>query len=159
MALVRKSIFDSLQDFITEANVLDLCAGTGVLGIEALSRGAEKLTLIDANKESVKLIYKNLTLCNVKATVILGRLPKALNKPKIKSEKYNLIFLDPPYGQGQFIEEVLKMIILNDLLKTNGIISIEHEAKCKFLLPEQLTLQKTKKYGNTTITFLRYNIN
>ena len=159
MALVRKSIFDSLQDFVVGINVLDLCAGTGALGIEALSRGADKLTLIDADKDSIRLIFKNLDLCKVRATVILGSLPKVLNKPKVKSEKYDLIFLDPPYGQGQFIEEVLKVITLNDLLKRTGIVSIEHEAKCRFLIPEQLTSHKTKKYGNTMITFLRYNTN
>ncbi len=89
MALVRKSIFDTLQDFVVGINVLDLCAGTGVLGIEALSRGADKLTLIDADKDSIRLIFKNLDLCKVKATVISGSLPKALNRSRIKSEKYD----------------------------------------------------------------------
>ncbi len=154
MALVRKSIFDSLRDFIVNSSVLDLCAGTGILGLEALSRGAEKLTLIDSDKNSARLIIKNLELCNAKAKVILGNLPRILKK--IRSEKYDLIFLDPPYGQGKFIQEVLEFIMANSLLTKNGIISIEHETKCEFVLPQALVTYKSKKFGNTTITFLQH---
>lgn len=155
MGLVRKSIFDTLQSFIIDTNILDLCAGSGVLGIEALSRGASKLTLIDSDKEAIKLIYKNLALCKLKARVVFGKLPKALNKLYTKSEQFNLIFLDPPYGQKKIIEDVLEVILLNKLIAENGLISIETEAKCDFLIPNELKLYKEKKYGNTKVTFLK----
>lgn len=160
MALVRKSIFDTLKDFVAGANVLDLCAGSGVLGIEALSRGADKLTLIDSDKSSIILINKNLELCNIQADVIWGKLPKALNKIIKKQGAFDLIFLDPPYGQKKIIEDVLEIIILNDLLAKDGIISIETEEKCDFSFPQELKLYKEKKYGNTKITLIsRYNMN
>src|SRR3989338_7204348 len=89
MALVRKSIFDTLQNFVEGANVLDLCAGSGVLGLESLSRGAKSLTLVDSDRESIRLIRKNLELCNVTAKVLHASLPKVLNR--LKDEKFDLI--------------------------------------------------------------------
>lgn len=157
MAIVRKSIFDTLGSFVIGANVLDLCAGSGVLGIEALSRGAKNLTAIDSDKFALKLITKNLKLCNLTAKVIWDRLPKALNKDKIKNDQFDLIFLDPPYGEKEFIENVLKEIIQNKLLLDEGVILIETEIKNDFTIPEELTIHKQKKFGNTKITFLFYN--
>ena len=152
MALVRKSIFDTLQNFIQDTNVLDLCAGSGVLGIESLSRNAKNLTLIDSDRESVRLIRKNLELCNINAKVIHGQLPKALNR--IKDEKFDLIFLDPPYGKSAFIEETLEKLHTNKMLTKEGLILIESELKSDYKLPEGLTIYKEKKFGNTKITFL-----
>lgn len=157
MALVRKSIFDTLQGVILDSNVLDLCAGTGVLGIEALSRGAKKLTLIDSDKDAINLINKNLALCKLNAKVILDKLPRALHKKEILNQKFDLIFLDPPYGRKEFIENNLEIITLNELLSKDGLISIESELKCDFFIPKELKLYKEKRFGNTKITFLIYN--
>ncbi len=156
MALVRKSIFDTLQNFVEDANVLDLCAGSGVLGIESLSRNARKLTLIDSDRESIKLIRKNLELCNITANLIHGQLPKALNK--LKDEKFNLIFLDPPYGKSSFIEETLKKLDAYKVLDKEGLILIESELKSDYKVPEGFALSKERKFGNTKITFLKQAI-
>src|SRR3989338_1109130 len=156
MSLVRKSIFDTLQDFVIDANVLDLCAGTGILGIEALSRGAKKLTVIDSDKTAINLITKNLMICKLNADVIMGSLPKILNKVISKNETYELIFLDPPYGQGGFIENMLDVISQSNILDKNSLILIEHEAKCEFLIPVNFKLHKQKKYGNTIISYIKY---
>ena len=153
MALVRKSIFDTLQNFIHDTNVLDLCAGSGVLGIESLSRNAKELTLIDSDRESIRLIRKNLELCNVSAKVIHGALPKALNK--LKDEKFDLIFLDPPYGNSLFIEETLKKLYTNEMLAKDGLILIESELKSDYKVPKGIEIYKEKKFGNTKITFLK----
>lgn len=153
MALVRKSLFDTIKDYLNGTNVLDLCAGSGVLGIEALSRGAENLTLVDYDKNSITTIYKNLELCNLNAKVIRGKLPKVLNKI---NSKFDLIFLDPPYGQSEFIENVLSLLSLNKLIATNGLVSIESEQKSSFLIPQEFHIFKEKKYGNTRVTILQY---
>lgn len=155
MALVRKSIFDSLGDFTENANVLDLCAGTGILGIEAISRGAEKLTLVDSSRNAVKIISKNLNLCEINARLVNGELPGILNK-KFGKEKFNLIFLDPPYGQKSFIEDVLLVISRKDMLDENGLILIETELKCDFEPPKDIEIKKVKKFGNTKVTFLSH---
>lgn len=157
MALVRKSIFDTLQNFIQDTNVLDLCAGSGVLGIEALSRNAKKLTLIDSDRESIRLIRKNLELCNVNAKLIHGSLPKALNK--LKNERFDLVFLDPPYGNSSFIEETLEKLHTNEMLKRGGLILIESELKSNYKIPKKLEIYKEKKFGNTKVTILCNNIN
>lgn len=157
MALVRKSIFDSLQDIVPHSNILDLCAGTGVLGIEALSRGASKLTLIDSDKDAIKLIIKNLTLCKLDAKAILDKLPKALYRRDITNQKFDLIFLDPPYGMKEFVGKNLEVIISNHLLSKDGLISVESETKCDLFIPKELKLYKEKRFGRTKITFLIYN--
>ncbi len=154
MALTRKSIFDTLQNIIDNASVLDLYAGTGIVGIEALSRGAKELILVDANKDSICLIYKNLNLCNVKAKVVLGRLPKVLEAGIFKDKQFDIIFIDPPYGKEEQIERILELIDKNKLIKSGGVISIESEMKAQFNLPKDLKLYKEKKLGNTKITIL-----
>lgn len=157
MALVRKSLFDTLQnlDTIKNANVLDLCAGSGILGIEALSRGAKSLTLVDSEKSSISLIKKNLNFCNLEAKVILGELPTVLNRLLNKNTRYNLIFLDPPYGQSKFIEKVLIALVEQNLIEKNGIIVIETEQKSSFSFPKELKLFKEKRFGNTKMMLIQ----
>lgn len=156
MAVVRKSIFDSLNDFIVDADVLDLCAGSGILGLEALSRGAKKLTLVDADRDAINLINKNLELCKTSARVIQGKLPGALKR--FKNEQFDLIFIDPPYQNSFFITTVLEIIMLKNFLKKDGLISIETEARSNYKVPESLFIFKEKAYGNTKVVFLRHNI-
>lgn len=156
MALTRKSIFDTLQDFIIDANILDLCAGSGVLGLEALSRGAKSLTVIDSDKESIHLIRKNLEICKLEAKIIHDKLPKALKR--LKNERFTLIFLDPPYGTSVFIEETLEKIFTGNLLKKEGLILIESELKSSYKIPEGLAIYKEKKFGNTKVTFIKQDI-
>lgn len=158
MAVVRKSIFDTLKDFVLGINILDLCAGTGILGIEALSRGAKKLTVIDSSKDAIRLIRKNLDICKLNAKVISGKLPKVLNKISSNAEKYNLIFLDPPYGESGFLSNVLDILILNKILATDGLIIIESESRNNFQIPDKLEVCKEKRFGNTKLTYLQYII-
>lgn len=153
MAVVRKSIFDSLSDFVVDADVLDLCAGSGILGIEAISRGAKNLTLVDADRDSVGLINKNLELCKISARVIMGKLPGALKR--LKNEQFDLIFIDPPYGNSSFITIVLEIIELRNFLKPNGLISIETESRSNYKIPESFCIFKEKNYGNTKVIFLK----
>lgn len=156
MGVVRKSIFDTLKDLVINSEILDLCAGTGIHAIEALSRGAKKITLIDSDKNAIKLINKNLSLCNSTAQIILGKLPKSLNR--LKNQSFDIVFLDPPYGQSLFIEEVLALLAQKKLIKRNGFIIVESESKSNFVMPGEFTLYKEKRFGNTKITFLGYII-
>jgi len=152
---VKGSIFNIIQDYLYDAIVVDLFSGTGNLGIEALSRGAKKAYFIDANKESINIIRKNLynTNLNDMAEIIHDDVIFAINKLAIKNVQADIIFIDPPYKQGlsqRALQDIAKKNILNDL----GIIIVEHDKSEK--LPEQIeSLIKFRKkdYGSTGVSF------
>ena len=176
--MVKESIFDIIQFDIEGRRVLDLFAGTGQLGIEALSRGAGHVTFVDSKQEAVKLIWENLKICGFTglasvhtcdALKYLGR-----NDPVIgdqdaindhvfdawprpgrrRVEKYDLIFLDPPYNTP-LLGRALVKIMEFDKLNTNGIIMCE--AKADSVAPDAAPpycFQKQYKYGSVKI--MRY---
>src|SRR5471030_3322692 len=96
---IRQVIFSSLAELVPGARVLDLYAGTGSFGIEALSRGAAMATFVEQDKEAVQCIRDNLTHCHLVGDVRLGDVPAFLSKPP--DEPYDLIFADPPYTKRQ----------------------------------------------------------
>lgn len=121
---VKESVFNIIQMQVRDAVVLDLFAGTGQLGIEALSRGAKKAYFVDQNKTAQQVIRKNLQAARVddRASLYAGTAQQFLERCDKKS--VNLIFLDPPYG-GKLLQEALFQIQRFDILATNGIIICE----------------------------------
>ncbi|MDR1132219.1 MAG: 16S rRNA (guanine(966)-N(2))-methyltransferase RsmD [Oscillospiraceae bacterium] len=117
---VKESIFNILQFDLEGRRALDLFAGTGQLGIEALSRGVRHVTFVDESAEAVRLIRDNLALCRLQGEVIRGDARAFL----AQSGKYDVIFLDPPYKSG-LIDTVLRQIIQFDILSDGGIIICE----------------------------------
>ena len=120
---VKEALFSILNFDIPGANVLDLFGGTGQLGIEALSRGARHAVFVDAREEACKLIQENLrrTKLEGEGRVVRSDYLAYLNRC---AEKYNIIFLDPPYGED-FLETALKRITEIDILQSDGIIVTE----------------------------------
>ena len=117
---VKESIFNIIQFDIEGRRVLDLFAGTGQLGIECLSRGAESAVFVDQSREAVKLVRDNLKTCALNGTVI-----QMDSLSFLKScGKFDLIFIDPPYDSPLY-DEVLKTINLVDILSDGGIIICE----------------------------------
>lgn len=152
---VKESLFNIINPYIMESDVLDLFAGTGSLGIECLSRGANKCVFVDVSKESISIVKSNIKKARVEneSTVLNLDFKDAINKLKIQNNKFDVIFMDPPYYKNMFIDALEKIAEVS-LLKEDGIIIIEHDAKDKF--PEEvknLTQTKSKKYGNTALTF------
>ncbi|WP_166417938.1 16S rRNA (guanine(966)-N(2))-methyltransferase RsmD [Cochlodiniinecator piscidefendens] len=151
---VRESLFNVLtsgayRDPITDLRVLDLFAGTGALGLEALSRGAKHVTFVDDGRKSQSLIRENITLCRRKAdTTLLScdatRLP---NNPDVA---YDLIFLDPPYGKG-IGTIALDHAMKGGWIKDDALIVFEESAPQS---PEGFTLLDSRKYGDTHIAIL-----
>ena len=136
-----------------DASVLDLFAGTGSLGIEALSRGAENAVFIDKSEECIKLIKENLIHTKLldKSMVIKGEVAETLKKLIPDSKKYDLIFLDPPYNKG-LVQETLTLIDKYDLIKSKGIIIAEKDVDDK--VPTEigrLILVSEHKYGDTVL--------
>lgn len=154
---VKESLFNMINPYIMESNVLDLFAGTGSLGIECLSRGANKCVFVDISKESISIIKSNIKKARVEneSIVLNSDFKDAISKLKIQGNKFDVIFMDPPYYKNMFID-ALQKIDNASLLNEDGIIIIEHDSKDAF--PENIgRLEKTrdKKYGNTTITFYK----
>ena len=151
---VKEALFSIIQFDIPGARVLDLFGGTGQLGIEALSRGATKAVFVDAGEEACKLIRHNLRLTKLEqeASVIRADYLDYLKRSK---EKFDIIFLDPPYAEV-FLENALKLVTEIDILQTNGIIITERplgkELPWEF---EGYTRSKDYKYGNTLLALYR----
>ena len=146
--MVKQAIFTRLQFFVEDANVLDLFAGSGALGIEALSRGAKFVTFCDKNYQSIKLIKDNLNFIkenNFK--VIQSDYKTILNSFK---SPFDLIILDPPFASGYY-NDALKIIYENKLLNTDGVIvcerAKEEKIKCEF------KLDCTKVYGSVAVDY------
>ncbi|CUH63166.1 Ribosomal RNA small subunit methyltransferase D [Thalassovita gelatinovora] len=152
----RESLFNMLSggrfgDPITDARVLDLFAGTGALGLEALSRGATHATFVDDGTKSTSLIKQNIGICEAQAQTKLIR-RDARKLPENPGAPYDLIFLDPPYGKG------LGETALTQALKQNWIAKdalIVWEESATIAPPEELTYLDARKYGDTTITLLQ----
>ena len=126
---VKEAVFNIIRDDVEGRRVLDLFAGTGQLGIEALSRGAAEVVFVDASPASVALVKENLSLCKFNAQVLRCDALAFLQR----AQKFDLIFVDPPYDADLY-DSVLKNIILFDILSENGIIVME--ARREKVLPQ-----------------------
>ncbi len=154
---VKESIFNIIQFDIEGRRVLDLFAGTGQLGIEALSRGAAGCTFVDQRRDAAALVRSNLKLCRLsdRARVVQG---EALSFLASDRERYHLVFLDPPY-QTELLENALKKIAEIDILMENGIIICESPAdKVLPELPQPYRKGREYRYGKIKITVYRKEV-
>ena len=147
---VKEAIFAMLMNNICDAVVVDLFAGTGNLGLEALSRGAEKCYFGDNSRESLKLISENISYCRAedKSLVLPGSYEKVLERI---IEKVDIFLLDPPYKDG-LMNGALEKIAELDLLSDDGLIVAEHHQA--EILPDKIgafTKIKEKKYGTIIV--------
>lgn len=147
--LVRQALFVKLQFFLPGRKVLDLFCGTGAMGIEAYSRGAEDVVFVDVDYRSTSLTKANLKNMGVDLKVVKCDALTFLDKCK---EKFDLIIVDPPYKSGLYAG-VIEKIEKNDLLTEDGIIVCEH-AKEDALDIGGFTLMDKKKYSDIVLTYL-----
>ena len=153
MDRVKESLFATIQNKIPESIVLDLFAGSGNLGIEALSQGAKQAYLVDNNKKAINIIknnINNLKIENVK--VINDDFKKALKS--FSEEQFDLIFLDPPYKTNH-IEESIKLIEKYNVLKKDGVIICESDNLDRIVYSDVYKAVKEKKYGDKFVVLLR----
>ena len=147
---VKEGIFSAIQFDIEGRRVLDLFAGTGQLGIEALSRGAAETVFVENRTEAVSLIKENLEICRLtdRAHVRFGDAMSYLRS----GEKFDLIFLDPPYGSG-ILEKVLEEIATFDICRQHGIIVAESAADQRLpVLMPPYRLGREYQYGKIKVT-------
>lgn len=151
---VKTFIFDYLGDFVVDARILDLFAGSGSLGIEALSRGAAKSVFVESIGKHCQIIKRNLEITNFinRAQIFKNDCRKYLNIAQKKELTFDLIFADPPY-EFDIDSFIQKRLDKTDLLVNGGMFIFEHPSK--LLLDDRLTtlsIIKQKSYGNTNIT-------
>ena len=151
---VKESLFNIIQFDIEGRRVLDLFGGTGQLGIEALSRGAERCTFVDQRRDAAQLIRDNLkaTGLSERGKVVQGDSLAFLQSCR---EKFDLILLDPPYLSG-LLEKALEKAVLIDILAKNGIIVCESPLEEELpALPEPYVRGKSYRYGKIKLTLYR----
>lgn len=152
----RESLFNMLaggrfDDPVTDAHVLDLFAGTGALGLEALSRGAAQATFVDDGVKALSLIRQNIALCGAEGeTRIVKRDARRL--PPQDGAAHDLVFLDPPYGKG-LGEVALAQALRGGWIAPGALIVWEESAPIS--APEGVELLESRRYGDTVISLLR----
>ena len=149
---IKEAVFSIIQ-FQTEGrSFLDLFAGSGQMGIEALSRGARHATFIDSDQRAIDCIKQNVKACKFSDTAVILK-TDAVSFLQRCTEKFDIAFLDPPYRHDTLLQI---LPVLAEKMQKNGIIVCEHEPECK--LPQTILhfdLQKPKKYGKIIISVYR----
>lgn len=147
---VKESIFSILQFDIEGRRVLDLFAGTGQLGIEALSRGARECVFIDQRKDAVNLIRENVKLCDLTDNAVVRQ---GDSMAYLKSgEKFDIIFLDPPYG-SKLLGKALEQITKFDICREHGIIVAESAVETELPpVAPPYSLYREYRYGKIKLS-------
>jgi len=164
---VRESIFNIIGASIIETSFLDLFAGTGAVGIEAMSRGAREVTAVDQSSSSIRTLVRNLRLCGIKADHPSGATPRfrvvrrealsALRIMKGQKRRFDLVFMDPPYQDGPYLP-VLSFILECSILKKQGWIIAEHSSRRTLSYPEAgLEPFRSVRVGDTSFSLFERN--
>ncbi len=152
----KESLFNILGGLVFGKHVLDLFAGSGSLGLEALSRGAIHATFVDQMDAAIRVIDKNLQALELgpKATVIRGNVLRVIDRLKNKNRIYSLIFVDPPFEKG-FVKKTLLKLDQSGIVSPFGQVVVGHARQEE--IPESLQslkLARTKRIGQACLSFL-----
>ncbi len=157
---VKGSIFNIIASNFgpfENMEVLDLFSGTGNLGIEALSRGADKAVFVDENRGSINILKENIGICGLaeRSEIIQATVESGIKILSKRGTRFNLVFLDPPYGKG-LVEKTMEEIVSRDILEDGAVVIAEHSLREQPLIEyDGLTLTDRRKYGDTEISFYR----
>jgi 16S rRNA (guanine966-N2)-methyltransferase len=152
---VREAIFSMLGERVREAAVLDLFAGSGSLGLEALSRGAARAVFVDNSREPERIIWENLDMLGMsgRGTVVRADVLDYLRKAAGMEGPYNLIFIDPPYKIDlSYRQEVLKKLSEGGFLAPSAVVIIEAPLRSEPPKSQAgLVFRERRKYGETAV--------
>lgn len=150
---VKEAVFSIITPYLPAQNVLDMFAGSGALGIEALSRGSKHAVFTEADKAALSVIRQNLDLARVgeRAEVVAGDAFKYLSGTSLS---FDVIFLDPPYNTG-LLKKALTLIFERELLSDDGIVVVESELAGEEPEDSRFDIVKQAKYGKTVVFVLR----
>ena len=147
--VVRLAMMNALQGVLLNSKVLDLCAGSGALGIESLSRGAKEATFIEKEEEGVRTILKNLVSCRLSPQKVL-KMDAETFCQKVE-EQFNLIFFDPPYKERELYSRIYSLIVNRSLLVDGGLFILEYEGN----FPLSVPIKKEYSHGRTKFAIIR----
>ena len=152
---VREAIFNIVAKRITGSSVADFYAGSGALGIEALSRGAGDVVFVDEDTRCVKTIAENITALKIpqdKVVILKMRVEQAIKKMARSNRKFDIIFMDPPY-QKRIAKQCLIIISKYGILKPKSFVVVEHHRKDELGEEQIRFIPKARKhYGDTDVT-------
>jgi 16S rRNA (guanine(966)-N(2))-methyltransferase RsmD len=154
---IKESIFNLLGHEIEGKVVLDLFAGTGNLGLEALSRGAQKVFFVEKARRAVQVIQKNLRACGLEASseILLSDAHRAIGVLHRRAERFDVVLMDPPYGSG-LVQATLKKLQAYPIHHQESIVVVQHDRR--ELLPDRPAgwrLLRQRKIGDTVLSILR----
>jgi len=152
--MVKESMFNVIQGYFPCENILDLFAGSGALGFEAISRGAERCVFVENSGQAVNIIRKNAEHLKLAATKFEIHQCDFMSYIKHVNRKFDVIFLDPPYNKGYLAKAILA-IWESGILEDDGILVIESEVDGEEVDVEGFEVVKEKKYGRVKITVLK----
>lgn len=157
---VRESIFNLIiggrfGNKLENCHILDLFAGTGALGLEAISRGAKSVIFVDNGQQAIKLLRKNISICDVgnKAQIIKTDATKKL--PTLSKNSFDTVFIDPPYGKG-LGQKALKILKECQLLNKETLIILEEGQQINSV--ESFSIKDCRRYGSSYAHFLTPNM-
>lgn len=152
---VRKALFDILGD-VKGLSFLELFAGSGAVGLEALSQGAKQVVFVEEDQKCQEAIRKNLFVIGLSGYRVIGLdAIGAIKRLKQNNEKFDIIFLDPPYYR-KLAKKTLKTLVSYDILAPNGFIIVQHFKKNSLSnVVGDLKLFKQKRYGDTVLSFYK----
>lgn len=148
---IRNALFNSISSEIAEADVLDVFAGTGAIGLEALSRGARWATFVDRDRTAQRYLTRNVASIGVEEQTKIIRTTVASWLGTKNPQLFDIIFADPPYWDPQFptIERIF------DLLKPGGLMVLSHPGNDEVPLKDGVFIVDSRTYGNAHLTFYR----
>lgn len=148
---IRNALFNSIGVEVRDARVLDAFAGTGSIGLEALSRGAKHVTFVEKDRIAQKIISRNIESLSVQDRTTLIKTTVVNWITNSENDQFDLIFADPPYHDTQFSTATE----LFGLLKTNGLMVLSHPGRGEIPTKTGVVVVDNRSYGNAYLTFYR----
>lgn len=155
---VKESLFNIIGTKIIGAQVLDMFAGTGNLGLESWSRGAASVTFIDESRESLRLVQSNIVKCRAEADVkvIKGSAVSVIESLYRQGNRFEFAFCDPPYNKG-WVQKVLSKLEAFPVISEGGYLIVEHSRHDEMgVLAQCFELVRQETYGETLLSFIKF---
>ena len=153
--MIKEALFNVLAGKVADAKLLDLFAGSGSVGIEALSRGAQTVVFVDNSVEALKVVNENLNNCNFSREyhVLRSDVFKALGLLKRHNSKFDLVYVDPPFTNERIFNEIMESIAVMDILESDGIVIIRTPRRKEMPNFSGLHEYRLNHYGESSLHY------